>query len=60
MWMGDKSELQVGCQPSELGNTDMEFALSKAILISLHEHAKITLQQYNYAIELLEKKYRQR
>ncbi len=34
------------------------FNFQKAILLSLHENGKLTFEQYNYAIELLEKKFK--
>ncbi len=34
------------------------FNFQKAILLSLHEDGKLTFEQYNYAIELLEKKFK--
>lgn len=37
-------------------SSEFLFHFQKAMLLSLHEDGKLTFDQYNYAIELLEKK----
>ena len=56
--MIDKNKIINIVTPSfEVGNKERILGIQKALLLSLHENNKITLNQYENAIKLLEKKF---
>lgn len=56
--MIDKNKIINIATPSfEVGNKERILGIQKALLLSLHENNKITLNQYENAIKLLEKKF---
>ncbi|NDO18116.1 hypothetical protein FMM68_00320 [Lachnospiraceae bacterium MD329] len=58
--MINSDDVKVIC-PEEgfTGNNEVIRAIQKMILITLLEEKKININQYNNAVEYLEKKYRQ-
>lgn len=53
--------IKVICPKENLrDNDEITLNIQKIILISLHEEKRINLQQYNDAVEYIEKKYKQR
>ena len=54
-------DVKVICPKEEISDSDeITLGIQKIILATLHEEKKININQYNDAVDYLEKKYRQR